>query len=282
MYARDIYNALGPEAKKIFDESLKSDNELLDFHKTYVDKDFTVKSSNTRIQTYAVANSNTLASLMAELRTLGLPSSVLYSLQAMGASMIAAIADGPLPIGDILLAASIASATIVFAANWDTVSLAWNSIISAFQNAFNVSAKNIFLAFDTGIKEDTNNYIKTNAPNVRVSGKQLTINGTKFFCNTRADHLTEQQKKRSRYYPAVLYGDMVWVAANNPITFDFARLIMSANIWTAGTFATEEKYARGLCGGNNATWHNFHNSSEGYFFHFHYPTYQKFHCWYIY
>jgi hypothetical protein len=90
---------------------------------------------------------------MAELGGLGLPSAVLYSLNAMGAGMVAAIADGPLPVGDILLAATTASAVLVIAAHWDVVSPKFNQITRSFQKAFSTAASNILSAFSK-IKSD--------------------------------------------------------------------------------------------------------------------------------
>lgn len=85
--------------------------------------------------------------LSIQLAELGLPSAVVYYLKAMGAGMVAAIADGPLPIGDILLAAATASVVVVVAANWDIVSPKFDRIIRAFQVAFSETASNITSAF---------------------------------------------------------------------------------------------------------------------------------------
>lgn len=91
--------------------------------------------------------------LMAELSGLGLPSTVLYSLKAMGAGMVASIADGPLPVGEILLAAATASTAVVIAAHWKTVSPKFNQIVRAFQKAFSTAASNISSVF-AKIKSD--------------------------------------------------------------------------------------------------------------------------------
>ena len=74
-------------------------------------------------------------------------------MKAMGAGMVAAIADGPLPVGDILLAAATASAVLVIAAHWDVVSPKFNQITRAFQKAFSTAASNISSAFSK-IKSD--------------------------------------------------------------------------------------------------------------------------------
>ena len=98
--SREIYASLTPDAREIFDASLRYDAELLQYHTTYVDPSFTISSSPVL---YSAAVADPLSVLSTQLSYIPLPTAVLYSLKAMGASMIAAIADGPLPIGDILL-----------------------------------------------------------------------------------------------------------------------------------------------------------------------------------
>ena len=144
--AREAYAALTPEAKVIFEESLAYDAEMLKFHTTYVDQNFTLPAVRPETKS-ATAVADPMRVLMAELSGLGLPSAVLYSLKAMGAGMAAAVADGPLPVGDILLAAATVSVAVTIAANWKTVSSKWNSIVSAFQKAFEKSTSNVVSAF---------------------------------------------------------------------------------------------------------------------------------------
>ncbi len=144
--AREAYAALTPAAKIIFDSSLTYDSDMLEFHTTYVDKNFTPPVSKPKTKS-AADMADPMQILMTELSGLGLPSAVLYALKAMGAGMVAAIADGPLPVGDILLAAATVSAAAVIAVNWDTVSPKFNQITRAFQNAFSETATNIEKAF---------------------------------------------------------------------------------------------------------------------------------------
>ncbi|KSV59246.1 hypothetical protein [Acetivibrio ethanolgignens] len=169
-YARNTYNALDSKAKVIFEKALARDPKLLEFHKTYVDPNFTTLRK-IPIARVAVSSIDPMTVLSAQLATLGLPSAVVYSLKAMGAGMVAAIADGPLPVGDILLAAATASTAVVIAANWDTVSPKFNRIVSAFQKAFSSTGTNISSAF-TKIKSDAKervaraeiNQIRNNIP----------------------------------------------------------------------------------------------------------------------
>lgn len=276
--AKEAYDSLSTEAKKIFEDSLALDSEMMEFHKNYVDPSFKVKRDVLTIGTRAVAT-DPMTILTAQLAALSLPSAVVYSLKAMGAAMVAAIADGPLPIGDILLAAATASTVVVIAANWNTVSSKWSSIISAFKKAFSDSASNVVSAFSK-IKSEINSTLKT-SPCVTVSGKMVTINGVKYDCKTKADTLTSSQKKGKQYFPAVLYNGTVYVDSTHSLTTSTAKVFLYANNSKVGIWATSATYAKGLCGGNNAIWHNTHSSSEGYFYHYHHPTYKNFHCWYL-
>ncbi|HIX90499.1 MAG TPA: type II toxin-antitoxin system HicA family toxin [Candidatus Agathobaculum pullicola] len=158
--AREAYAALTPEAKAIFDASLTYDTEMLKFHTTYVDQNFTPPAPRPQTRS-AAAVADPMRVLMVELGGLGLPSAVLYSLKAMGAGMVAAIADGPLPVGDILLAAATASAVVVIAANWDVVSPKFNQITRAFEKAFSTAASNISSAFSK-IKSDAKKEVDKN------------------------------------------------------------------------------------------------------------------------
>lgn len=156
--AREAYAALTPDAKAIFDASLANDPDMLQFHTTYVDQNFTPPAPKPQTRS-VVAIADPMQVLMAQLSGLGLPSAVLYSLKAMGASMVAAIADGPLPVGDILLAAATASAVVVIAANWKTVSPQWSKIVAAFKKAFADFANNIISAFNS-LKSSINTEVK--------------------------------------------------------------------------------------------------------------------------
>ncbi len=225
--AKDSYNALSPEAKAIFDNALTKDAELLEFHKTYVDPSFKAPSVAQRAySTYAVA-ADPMTVLSAQLAALSLPSAVLYSLKAMGAGMVAALADGPLPIGDILLAAATVSAAIVIAANWNSISSKWTQIVAAFKKAFSDSISNVISAFSS-IRSDVNAELAAN-PVVSVNGKEVVVNGVTYNCTTRADQLTQSQKQNKKYMPAVLYGGNVWVAASFNLSNAQALTIAACN-----------------------------------------------------
>jgi hypothetical protein len=149
--AREAYASLSPEAKAIFDASLANDPDALEFHKTYIDENFSLPTP--RIQTRsanvaAAADVNYVNNLMSRLYAIGgIPSSVLSALRAVGASIAVDIADGPLPVGTILLAASATALATTIALNWDVVSPKLNQISRAFQLTFAEAASNISTAF---------------------------------------------------------------------------------------------------------------------------------------
>lgn len=277
--AKEVYNSLSPEAKVIFDDALASDLELLEFHKTYVDPNCSIKYTQNYSVRSMTATADPMAILNAEFIAMQIPQAVKYVLEAVGAGMIAAAGDGPLLAGDILLAAATVSAVVVIAANWNEVAPKWNGIVNAFKKAFAASASNVVSAFQTLF----DNIQKTLAkqPSVTVSGQTATINGVKYNCKTKADSLTKEQQKNKKYFPAVLYKGTVYVDALHSLSNAEAKLFVYANRSDLGIWATSESSARGLCGGNTAIWHNTHSSSEGYFFHYHHPSYKKFHCWYL-
>lgn len=149
--AKDAYDALTPEAKAIFDKVLANDMELLQFHKTYVDasSDIAFVPQHRASIMIATAEADPMSVLKTQLAIIGLPTSVVYTLQAMGAGMVASIADGPLLVGEILLAAATVSAAVAIAANWNEVSPKWNSVVNAFKKAFTASASNVILYLPT-------------------------------------------------------------------------------------------------------------------------------------
>lgn len=277
--ARNTYNSLSGEAKVIFDSALLSDPEMMDFHIAYVDSNYVIDMPKDQpsLATMAVATADPMTILTTQLAALSLPTAVTYSLKALGASMVAAVADGPLPIGDILLAAATVGTAAVIAANWNEIAPKWNGIVNAFTTAFSNSVSNVVSAFKT-ILGNVNSKLE-DEPNITVSGKTITINGTKYHCNVKADVLTAKQTQNKKYFPAVLYNSSVFVCPT-AIDTKIAKAIMILNNKTIGVWATSEKYARGVCG-SNPVWHNTHKSTEGYFFHYHMAGPSKSHCWYL-
>lgn len=276
--AIDSYNSLDNEAKAVFDQFLATDSQLLEFHTTYVDSSYSVSAaSKSTNATYATAAADPVSILTAELALLNLPSAVDYALKAMASGMVAALADGALPFGDIILAAAAASAVVVIAANWSSVSPKFNGIALAFKKAF-VSAADAVVSAFSSLLEDVNYQVNNS---VTVRGKQVTINGFTYNCTTQAATLTISQQTGKSYFPAVLVGGTLYVDAQHNIGAAGAKVIASANLRYVGAWATNASYARGVCGGDSAPWHDYHDSSEGYFYHYHHVHFKNFHCWYL-
>lgn len=283
-YARKAYANLSPEAKEIFDAALVNDQELLEFHREYVDSDYETPNqgslkSYTTISTYSVTRAATdpMTVLSAKLAVLSLPSVVVYTLKAMGAGMVAAIVDGPLPIGDILLAAATVTAAIVIAVNWNEISGQWNAIVSAFRTAFADSSSNVRSAFVTILSDVKAELAINPAITIKDKEKLVIINGIKYKCNTRADYLTEDQKENKKYMPAILINKHVWVA-DVKLENGQAAFIASLNDSQVGVWATTQSYARALCQGGRF---DGGRMDEGYYPHFHHICYTNFHCWFL-
>ena len=104
---RNQCSTLSPEAKAIFLQAISNDPELAAYYKQYIDPTF----SRSHPANFArAASSNPLNQLEKNLKALSLPTAVVVSLVAVGSGFIAAMADGPLLIGDAYLAATAAGA----------------------------------------------------------------------------------------------------------------------------------------------------------------------------
>jgi hypothetical protein len=206
-----------------------------------------VKKDVQQQRSYKLAASDPASILSAELAALNLPTSVTYALETMGASMAAAVEDGPLPIGDILFAAATVTAVVVIAVNWNEVAPKWNKIVKAFKKAFSKSSSNVTSAFEK-IYKDVQAKIKEK-PSLTINGKKVIINTVEYNCTTKAEALTKKQKNAAKYYPAVLYKGAVYVDTAHPLDTSKAKLFIYANNKTVGVFATSKSYAQGICGG---------------------------------
>lgn len=121
------------------------------------------------------------------------------------------------------------------------------------------------------------------SPSISVSGMTITVNGTKYRCDERAEEAVYNMQRRNHYYyPAILYGGEVWVA---PVEIDrnTALEILKFNSRVAGVFAITNSRARGLCDSlGGAIFDNSHGSGSGYWDHYHARNYRNAHCWFIY
>ncbi|MCR4679622.1 MAG: hypothetical protein K5679_12865 [Lachnospiraceae bacterium] len=273
--AFEIYHSLSPEARALFDSIILSNKELSEYHLKNVGSLPSLATSKITTQ----ANlTNTLNNLLRQLQLLGLPTAVLYSLESFASSLVAAIADGPLPIGDILALAAAAAVVTTVAIYWDDVYEQWGNIVNAFTSAF-PSMRSVITSAFSSLNTDVNTNYQSNHP-LQVSAKLIIYNGVKYNCYTDVRSLSVSKLNQNAYYIAVIYNGTIFIDIQRPVDVSIAKGIMLLNKWNVGCLSTQTR-ARGLCGGNAAIWHNVHDSQDGYFYHYHHPNFKNFHCWYI-
>jgi len=277
---KEIFENLSPEAKVIFEESLKDDPVLLAIHVTYVNPEMTSSEDESpRPARVRRSSKKSLRELSSGLKKLGLPKDAIYSLKAMAAGMVTAAADGPLPVGDIIAAAAVAQVISTLAPDWIAVDPHWPDIRRLFENVFEPSKQNIKEAFGS-IRKDIVAKASTIAkPNVQVNGQKVRVNGKTYVCTEAAEHLNKKKLKEAKYFPALLAKNTVYVDVHSPLTTGEAKIILYANNSRVGLWATQERYARGICGGDRAKHHDPHGG-DGFFPHYHHFAYRKCHCWY--
>ncbi|MDR0445433.1 MAG: hypothetical protein LBH17_00095 [Oscillospiraceae bacterium] len=281
--ARDAYYGLSPKAKLIFNQMLTIDPNTRSYHINNIDGSFIANNSFSAYlaeihTTAATSSAGTLTTIVYQLNALNLPTSVVYSLEAVAAGIIAALADGPLPFGDILLLVATAGAVIVIAANWSAISTKWNAIVTIFINAFSSIATAIV---------DTFAEISAEVPTVLAiptisysGGKTATVGGVVYNCQVAISDLTLQQKQQTKYYIGILaYGD-VYVDVTKPITTGIARGIIALNHGVVGVVGTTQTYARGLAGTDPIGPEISGNGAPGYYWHYHKRFYLNCHIWY--
>lgn len=273
----EIFEDLSPEARAIFEESLVDDPTLLAIHTTYVNPEFS-SHRLLRVASTQSKSSDPVKDLNAKLKNLGLSSEVSYALKAMAAGMVAAASDGPLPVGDIIAAATMAKVVKALGSHWDDVLPKWGDVLLVFQKAFAASKQNIKEAFGI-LKKDIASSAKPKV-SIQVKGNKVRVNNKTYVCALEAEKLEKNKFKNAKYLLAYLDHNkgQVYVSPT-PMDTAEAKIIMMENHSQVGVWAMKESYARGLCGGASAISHPAHGN-EGYFPHYHHPMYKNFHCWY--
>lgn len=118
--------------------------------------------------------------------------------------MAASVADGPLPVGEILFAAAAASFAITCALNWDIVSDNWDKLVLAFQHAFTASVNNIIPAFNELLVDSVKEYYNDSNPvALNRKDKSITFDGSKYNCRSLAETSVSSLQTNS-YYPAII------------------------------------------------------------------------------
>lgn len=171
-----IYKKMTPEAKTLFKHYMMTyDNEMLTLHNAYVDDKIETLNNNMSLNaTTSIKITSSLASQLStlgkELSLLGLSDAVKYALMSAGSSILAALADGPLVVGDIVAIFVVAGCSAVLIANWKEVSGNWSKIVSAFKKAFkdDVSSKTFNLVFGNVKPRYADSYQVMQTLNIRV------------------------------------------------------------------------------------------------------------------
>lgn len=219
-YIKRAYEKLSPEAKRVFEKELISDPELLEFHIKYVDKDFKLpKNTNFNeddrycgICSMDVANpltilKNNLASIE------GLPVAVVYSCELLGASMVVALADDILPIGEILTAASTVELAVTCAICWASISDKFDDIVNAFTTAFSETVESVIGAFSSIEAQTMRKYYADNYPVSYVANTtHIAVNAKSYICDTVAETYDfENDQEHKKYYIAKIYNGSVQI-----------------------------------------------------------------------
>lgn len=167
---KSVFEEMTPEAQSLFlNYMMTSDVKMLQLHQKYVDNNvrLNTKTINTQrsMQSFAVRSvtslSDQLKILSYQLGLIGLSESVKYALMSAGSSILAALADGPLLVGDIVAIIVAAGCAVVLIANWDSVSSNWSKIIKAFQIAFkgDITSSSMKSAFTKAEPNFSNPYL---------------------------------------------------------------------------------------------------------------------------
>lgn len=142
---RENFNSMPQNQKELFLSEIKKDDELYLFHVNNID-DSMLNDTNDNITFFMngiirnSANRNIIEQVRIGLKALNLPTPVYYSFVTFASSLGAAIADGPLPIGDILLLGSGVIGCIIVGWYWDSISYKVSGIVSVFRSAFGYTA----------------------------------------------------------------------------------------------------------------------------------------------
>lgn len=191
-YLSEIYNSLDSVALEVFNAELSEDAELRAVHLQYVDPLF-VAPPKPDVQEYASLSAS-MSTLTSGLQALNLPSTVYYALKAIGAGIVAALADGPVPFGDLVLVAAITAGVAVIAIHWNSIAPVWNQIVNAFRTAFKSAVQfvvdNLTKLLNMVLPVATVYTITS----IKVSNTTVTIDNVTYDCKTKISNLSSLQE----------------------------------------------------------------------------------------
>jgi|GEM_PF-2147401 len=257
--------------------SSEGNTELLKNHKKYIDKKYKPTGKKLSDREYDVANKIVSAAsyeYALNFSAIGLPWALRSTLYAIGAALNLSWVP---TAGQIVAIIVGVGAIAVFIIYREELMDNFKAIVREFKRVYSNMASSIVSAFN-----DIKARVGSEAPSVSVTGKTITVDGTRYRCTTLAEEaVDEMQKKRIKYYPAVLADGAVWVA---PVSIDRkeALAIMRLNSKKAGVFAITDSMARGLCSSlGRVEGPDNHGAGSGYWYHYHGTQVRNAHCWFI-
>lgn len=275
------YENLTPEAKAIFEAAIANSPDVVTYHRNNIDAKYEIPQAAVQSSTAAV---DAVAVIQNGLSSMNIPADVKEALALFASGIAAALADGPLPFGDIYAIAVAAYTAVVVAAFWDVMVNNWDDVVALFQNAFDTIRSEIAAAMSSIKGDIEDEYSLPDTVTVAFASRTFTISGTRYVCTIRAE---EMGPSANRFYPGAIYNGVLYVSPTY-IPFKYARAIIDTNISKTGVFTKYMSAARALCTGGTAVEHHSHENqcpdyAVNYFPHFHRVkagVKYKTHAWY--
>lgn len=252
-------------------------------------------SSRIDIYEYGFGESNTLATFAAMgaaeainqgLNQMGLNNQVIQALNQLATAIIASLADGPLPIGDIYAISVGLYTAVVLATHWDEIVNSWDDIVALFQQSISQTSSTIGGSMDL-IEEDT--IKERELPDtlnviVLTSSKTIRVDDTYYVCSIPVAKFGPREE---RFYPGMIFSGTFWVCSKY-VPFKIARAIMAINADLTGILTKFSTLAFNLCSTlGTVRHHDPHKENDpNYLSHYHYvkltaANESKTHAWYL-
>lgn len=202
----------------------------------------------------------------------------------MASGLIAALGDGPLPIGDIYAIAISLYTAITLADHLDEINEHWEEIVELFKQALTGTSSTIPEAMDI-IREDAineNELPDTIEVTVLSASRTIRANDEYYVCSIP---ITDFGPSQERFYPGIIYNGTFWVC-HTYVPFKVARAIMAANIELAGILTKYEVLAYNLCNTLGSPYHHDPHrlNNPNYLPHYHFSklgVQYNSHAWYV-
>lgn len=269
------YINLSDKAKEIYN--------TLDFNNT---NSIYEESFVNHIDTHEVSTSamSAIDTINQGLNQMGLGSQVIQALTQLASGLIAALGDGPLPIGDIYAIAVGLYTAITLADYLDEINEHWDEIVELFKQSLTETSSTIPEALDI-IREDAIN--EDELPDIieitiLSASRTIRANDEYYVCSIPIANFGPSQE---RFYPGIIYNGTFWVCYTY-VPFKVARAIMAANIELAGILTKYQVLAYNLCSTLGSPYHHDPHqlNNPNYLPHYHFSKlgiqYNS-HAWYV-